>query len=192
MKETRPTLFPVVLASVACVLASLVRVGGEPPPEDAGGLWFSFAATGVFLALAFWMGKAGFPADMVNRKVDDADAPGGGFMPGSQITKEVGGAQKHGFYMKPDAVGTDWQPGDAYHVDHPPKANSDHVGVVVAATPNADGSVTIETGDGGQGSGADIKRTLRTLSADGKTLTNNETRIAARVLGIIRASDATA
>jgi len=139
-------------------------------------------------ALAYWMGKSGFPADMVNRKVDDADAPGGGFMPGSQITKEVSGAQKHGYYLKPDAVGTDWQPGDGYHVDHPPKPNSDHVGVVLAVTPNADGTVAIETGDGGQGTGADIKRNLRVLSADGKTITLNG--VAARVLGIIRASDA--
>ena len=140
--------------------------------------------------LAYWMSLAGWPADMVNRKTDDPVAPGGGFKPGVQITEETEGAKKRGWYLTPDKVGTDWSAGDGYHVDHPPKANSDHVGVVISVSANGDGTFTIETGDGGQEGGASIKRNLRTLSADGKTLTLDG--VPARVLGVIRASDTAA
>ena len=134
--------------------------------------------------LAYWMGRAGWPLDMIDRAPTDPVAPGASFTPGLSVSKIIDGAKRRGWYQ---AGGMSWQPGDAYHVDHPPRVNSDHVGAVVSVSaPRADGTRIIETGDGGQGDGADVKRNLRTLSADGSTLTLDG--VPARVLGTLRAT----
>jgi len=131
------------------------------------------------IVLAYEMAKAGWPVEMINRLPTDPVAPGSGFTPGLHISKIVGYAQKKGWYKR--TPGTDLQPGDAYHIDHPEKPNSDHVGVIVGVNGNQ-----IETADGGQETGATVKRNVRTLSADGKTLTLDGR--SARVLGVIRAT----
>jgi len=141
--------------------------------------------TTCVITLGYLMGRSGWPADMVNRPADDKfGAPGSGMRPGSM--KVIDAAKVHGFYKLPELVGAAWLPGDAYHIDHPPRPNSDHVGTVASVSdPAADGTRQVETIDGGQGAGADIKRNVRTLSADGKTLALGGD--VARVLGVIRA-----
>ena len=142
------------------------------------------------VTLAYLLGKAGWPADMVNRDPSDPYAPGGGFSVGMHIARIVSGAERpdRRWYRAPGASGDALpRPGDAYHVDHPPKLNSDHVGVVESVSaPRADGTRAVTTIDGGQGTGADVKRNERVLSADGRTLTLGMTP--ARVRGWIRAS----
>ncbi len=151
--------------------------------EDKDGNKVSGGTT-CAITLAYLMGKAGWPADMINRLSTDV-VPGGGFVPGAHITRMVTGARarKRGWYIDHP---TELLPGDAYHIDHPEKPNSDHVGEVVGVgEKRADGTRLIETADGGQGHpGYYIHRNTRTLSADGKTLTLNG--VPARVLGVIR------
>lgn len=145
-------------------------------PSKSGG-------TTCGVALAYFMSLARWPSQMINRSTTDPVAPGGGFVPGLHISKIVGGAQGRGWYLRP---ATAWQPGDVYHVDHPPKPNSDHVGVVESVIPLPGGTYSVSTIDGGQGPGDYVSRQTRILSADGKTITLNG--VQARVLGIIRAS----
>jgi hypothetical protein len=135
------------------------------------------------IVLAYLMARAGWPRGMINRLPSDP-APGVGFTPGWHVTRIVEGAKRRGWYLAPPAGP---RVGDAYHVDHPPKPNSDHVGLVESVSPaRADGTRTVTTIDGGQGTGADVQRQTRTLSADGRALTLNG--VPARVLGWIRAS----
>lgn len=159
-------------------------------PDTSGG-------TTCSTVLAYLMSRAGWPMDMIDRAPTDPVAPGGGFTPGMSMSKIVYGA-KHPPKRSGRSV---WyldapvEPllGDAYHVDHPPKANSDHVGVVVRVGDRAaDGTREIVTIDGGAGSGADVQRQTRVLSADGRTLTlilPNGVRVPARMLGVIRAKE---
>jgi hypothetical protein len=143
--------------------------------------------TTCVITLTYLMGLSGWPKEMINRDPADQWATGSGFTPGSM--KLISVAKKLGYYKDPVTAfsGDGWQAGDGYHIDHPEKPNSDHVGMVSAVSaPAADGTRTVETIDGGQGTGADITRSLRKLSADGKTLTS-PLGVSARVLGIIRA-----
>jgi hypothetical protein len=139
------------------------------------------------IALAYVLGQAGWPRDMVNRRVDDPWSPGGGFEAGAHLMRLVGGAKRRGWYLGPGASGA-WRPGDVYHVDHPPKINSDHVGLVERVEALSGGGARVTTIDGGQERGAVIARRVRVLSADGRTLTLDS--VPARVLGVIRASPA--
>jgi hypothetical protein len=147
-------------------------------PDKSGG-------TTCGTTLAYWMGRAGWPSDMIDRAPDDEfGAPGAKFTPGMSVSYFVAGAKRRGWYVEEAAVGV-LQPGDAYHVDRPPKPNSDHVGVVISVSaPAADGTRTVETGDGGAEDGATVKRNRRTLSADGSTLTLGGAP--ARLLGVVR------
>jgi hypothetical protein len=143
----------------------------------------SSGGTTCGVALAYLLGRAGWPADMVNRAPDDAWAPGGGFVPGLHVSKIVGGARSRGFYLGPQAGP---QVGDAYHVDHPGRPNSDHVGLVkYVGAPLPNGTRAVVTIDGGQETGATVREEERVLSADGRTLTLGG--VPARVLGWIRA-----
>ena len=149
------------------------------PPRSGGTTCSTF--------LAYWMSVAGgWPADMIDRKPTDADAPGGGFVPGLSLSKIIAGAKKRGWYHDAQAGDVGLQPGDIYHVDHPAHPNSDHVGIVrEVRDPGPDGTREIGTIDGGQGSGADARWQTRILSADGKTIALDG--IAARLLGVVRA-----
>ena len=139
--------------------------------------------TTCVITLTYFAALAGWPKEMINREPTDQWATGGGFTPGSMKFLDV--AKKRSWYKSGAAIG-DWQATDAYHIDHVGKPNSDHVGLVeTVSDPAADGTRQIGTIDGGQGTGADIQRNTRTLSADGKTLTLNS--VPARVLGVIRA-----
>lgn len=136
------------------------------------------------IVLAYELARAGWPKDMVNRSRLDPVAPGSGFTPGMHISKIVGGAKQRGWYRDPTS--TPPQPGDAYHEDHPPRPNSDHVGGILSVSdPRADGTRQVITFDGGAGTGADAQLHTRTLSADGQSLSLDG--VPARVLGWIRA-----
>jgi len=166
-------------------------VYGGRLPGGGDGKWRYYETghgTTCGVTLAYLMGRAGWPGDLVNRDPDDAyGAPGGGFEIGAHISKIVGGALRRHWYLEP-GPGVVPRPGDAYHVDRPPKVNSDHVGLVESiSSPRSDGTRLLVTVDGGQGAtGADVKRSTRTLSADGRTLATNGAP--ARMLGWIRAS----
>lgn len=129
------------------------------------------------IVVGYLAGLAGWPRELLNRAADDAWAPGERFTPGHPIIALVGGAKAAGLYI-PAPV--ELRPGDVYHVDHPPKPNSDHVGIVMSV----DGQ-TVGTLDGGQGSGATIKRNVRQLSPDGRTIALDG--LPAHLLGVIRA-----
>lgn len=157
--------------------------------------------------LGKWMGQAGWPGDLLDRAADDPVAPGApgtSFQPGASLSREVAGAKRRGWYVPADSEGFDLRPGDAYHVDHEGRPNSDHVGVVKGVgDPRTDGTREVVTIDGGQGAavqlpgadaaanaalsrGASARWQTRTLSADGRTLTLGSAP--ARVLGVIRAT----
>ena len=160
--------------------------------------------------VAYWMAKAaGWPASMVDRSPADAfGAPGSGFQPGMSLAKVVGGAKAAGLYVTADSPGFEFRPGDVYHQDHPPAANSDHVGVVRSVgEPRADGTREVVTVDGGQGAavqlpgadaaanaalsrGASARWQARVLSADGRTLSLGG--VPARLLGVVRGAPAAA
>lgn len=159
--------------------------------------------------LAYWMARSnvgadgGWPAAMIDRAPDDAyGAPGSGFQPGASLSKVVGGAKAAGIYVAADSTGFELRPGDAYHQDHPPAANSDHVGVVQSVgPPRGDGTREVQTIDGGQAAkvvvpgadaaanatlsrGASARWQVRVLSADGRTLSLGG--VPARLLGVAR------
>jgi hypothetical protein len=136
--------------------------------------------------VAYWMSRAGgWPADMIDRAPTDPVAPGGGYTPGSSLSKIIFGAKRRGWYK--NAGSLDLQPGDVYHVVHPQHANSDHIGIVRAVgEAEQDGTREVCTVDGGQGTGADARWQSRILSADGTTLSLDG--VPARLLGWVRAT----
>ncbi len=138
------------------------------------------------VVLGYELARARWPADMINRLPTDA-APGSGFDIGMHVTKFIAGARERGWYH---GAPFEPQPGDGYHADHPPKPNSDHVGVIVSVSaPRADGTREVVTVDGGQPPGWYAHRNTRILSADGRTLTLSG--VPARVVGYIRADSST-
>lgn len=136
----------------------------------ATGMWGRYQTnfgTSCAVTVTGWMLDAHAPPDMLN-----APAPGGGgFVPGAHFTRLMDGAKRRGWWRTPSPGQTpDVRPGDIYMSQHGP--NTEHMGVVVAVTPNADGSLTVETADGGQVSsaalsGPDIKRQFRTFTKGG-------------------------
>jgi hypothetical protein len=178
-----------------------VVYGGRKPDLYGGPVWGYYqtflgdnpngskrsGGTTCSTVLAYLMGKTGWPFDMIDRAPTDP-VPGGGFTPGGSLTKIVFGAKKPSRRWYLDKPGANLRPGDAYHIDHEGKANSDHVGVILEvgdALP--DGTRRVVTADGGQGHpGYEVHWNTRILSADGSTLTLNG--VPARLLGAIRAT----
>ena len=172
-------------------------LGGRVADLYGGPAWAYFATyvgekdgkkvsggTTCAILASYVLSRAGAPAAWINRLPTDPVAPGAGFTPGAHFPKMLNGAKAGGFWLdRPPTL----LPGDLYFVDHPPKPNSDHVGLVLERGPlRADGTREITTGDGGQtcASGQCAKIATRILAADGSTLTRDG--IAARVLGAIR------
>lgn len=176
---------------VAVALESLpdsTTVLGEPSPEwDAllGGKknasqWAYYDrgfGTTCGVVAAAWAEKAGWPADLINR-----DPPGGsGFKIGAHISRLHDGARAHGWLREPKhGELPDLQPGDILGTVHPsvdkdgnPLAG-EHVDVVLSVEPQDDGSLHIETADGGQedahGNQA-AKRRQRSVRVDGSVVT---------------------
>ncbi len=175
---------------VAAALADLpdsTSVLGEPDPtwdERLGGKksanqWAYFErgfGTTCGVVAAAWAEIAGWPADLINR-----DPPGGdGFKIGAHISKLHDGARAHGWLHEPShGVLPDLAPGDILGTTHPsvdkdgkPLAG-EHVDVVLSVTPQDDGTLAIETADGGQtddkGNQA-AKRRTRTVHANGSVV----------------------
>ena len=156
---------------------------------------------------AYWLSKAGFPADMIDRAPTDP-APGGGFTPGASISKVLAGAQKRGWLLTgklaPAAVAgvgvaaststLVLQPGDYYCIVHDGatydgKASSgEHVEVVLdVSSPNAAGDRSVRAAAGGQKCGENecARWVTRTLTAGGQMVRDGEAR---RLAWIVRAT----
>jgi hypothetical protein len=179
-----------------------VVYGGRKPDLYGGPVWGYYqtylgenpdgskksGGTTCSTVLAYLLGKSDWPADMIDRAPTDP-VPGGGFTPGRSLTNIVYGAKKAARKWYLEKPGANLRPGDAYHIDHEGKLNSDHVGVILEvgdALP--DGTRRIVTADGGQGHpGYEVHWNARILSADGSTLTLNG--VPARLLGAIRAPE---
>jgi hypothetical protein len=134
--------------------------------KKGNGIWGRFQTgygTSCGVIVVGWGLEAGLPPDMLN-----ADSPGGsGFTPGAHFSRLQSGAKAHGWWNTPTTGQLpSLRPGDIYFINHG-DGNNAHVGVIVSATPSADGqSLTIETADGGQGTSTDqqISRQIRTFS----------------------------
>lgn len=154
-------------AIVAAALADLpdsTTVLGEPDPrwdELLGGKksanqWAYFErgyGTTCGVVAAAWAEEAGWPADLINR-----DAPGGsGFKIGAHISKLHDGARARGWLHVPNKGElADLAPGDILGTEHDVvdkdgnHTRGEHVDVVLSVTPQDDGTLAIETADGGQ------------------------------------------
>lgn len=143
-------------------------LGTKPDGEKKRG------GTTCGIVAAYWAARAGWPVAWINRRKDDAAAPGGGFTPGAHITKLHEGARKAGWLITFDAspasssstrpatsisgVPVELRPGDLYGTEKPEglvfdgqKVDSTHVGVVKSVgTPDAKGNREVVTLDGGQ------------------------------------------
>lgn len=122
---------------------------------------------------AAWAAQAGWPADLVNR-----DPPeGSGFKIGAHISRLHDGARAHGWLHVPNRGDLpDLVPGDVLGTEHDVfdkdgnKTRGEHVDVVLSATPQDDGTLAIETADGGQEDAQGrqaAKRRQRVIHTDG-------------------------
>ena len=157
---------------------------------------------------AYWAAKAGFPVELIDRLPSDP-VPGSGFNPGASISKLYAGAKARGWMLSAPSSSTassstavsgvgaagavELQAGDYYCVVHDgatyngQASSGEHVGVVLdVSAPNAEGSRTVRTADGGQTCGGNqcAHWNTRTLTRAGQLVLDGA---AGRLAWIVRA-----
>lgn len=207
-------------ALVNAALADLpdsTTVLGEPDPrwdEILGGklspnAWRYFErgyGTTCAVVAGDWMKEAGWPADLINRAPEDGGtatmtSDGQHLAKGSigaHISKMHDGARARGWLHEPSkGVLPDLAPGDILGTEHDVvdkdgnHTRGEHVDVVLSVTTQDDGTLAIETADGGQPDSQGrqaAKRRTRTVHANGAVVSPGSGN--ATVAWWIRAEDA--
>lgn len=135
--------------------------------RTVAGAWKRYGRVGTTCAVVVggWLIDVGGPPEMINAAVEDG---GSGFVIGQPVARLIEGAKKLGWFRSAKRGELpSFRPGDIYWINRDTGTTVDgsHVGVVLSAAVQNDGSLRVETADGGQkvGGNEGATRNVRTF-----------------------------